>query len=230
MVLRWSGFIAADLVRSPLLSRSCTALTNVYNDLLLAADDGGFSALCLLDLTAAFEIVDHDLLMLRQERQFGLRGVVLLRFRSYLTGRTFQAICADSKPSMVISCCSVPQGSVLGPRIFILYTSDLEDAVASHDVRLHAYADDTQLYLKCHTQEATTAAHTLEACITDVTTWINMNRLKLNADKTELLWLGPNTVLPYLAAVDPHSRLEQRQPRPVTMCVCSESPFLRTSA
>ena len=68
----------------------------------------------------------------------------------------------------VVICCSVPQGSVLGPRMFILYTADLEDAVAVHDVRLHAYADDTQLYLKCQAQEATTAAHTLEACITDV--------------------------------------------------------------
>jgi len=55
---------------------------------------------------------------------------------------------------------------------------------------LHAYADDTQLYLKCHTQEATTAVHTLEAWTTDVTAWVNMNRLKLNANKTELLWAG----------------------------------------
>lgn len=167
-----------------------TAVTKVYNDLLLAADDGEVSALCLLDLTAAFDTVDHDLLMLRLERQFGLRGVVLQWFRSYLTGRTFQVIYAGSKSSVVIICCSVPQGSVLGPRMFILYTADLEDAVAAHDVRLHAYADDTQLYLKCQAQEATAAAHTLEACITDVTAWTNMNRLKLNADKTELLWAG----------------------------------------
>jgi len=94
---------------------------------------------------------------------------------------------ADSKSSVVIICCSVPQGSVLGPRMYILYTADLEDAVAAHDVRLHAYAEDTRLYLKCHTQEAMTAAHTLEACI-DVTAWMNMNRLMLNADKTDLLW------------------------------------------
>jgi len=66
-------------------------------------------------------------------------------------------------------CCSVPQSSVLGPRFFVLYTADLEDAVVAHDVRLRAYADDTQLYIKCHPQEATTAAHTLEACISDVT-------------------------------------------------------------
>ena len=54
-----------------------TAATKVYNDLLLAADDGDVTALCLLDLTAAFNTVDHDLLMPRLERQFGLRGVAL---------------------------------------------------------------------------------------------------------------------------------------------------------
>ena len=74
-----------------------TAVTKVYNDLPLAADDGDVSALCLLDLTAAFDTIDHDLLMLRLERQFGLRGVVLQWFRSYLTGRSFQVIYAGSK-------------------------------------------------------------------------------------------------------------------------------------
>jgi len=97
-----------------------TAVTKVYIDVLLAADDGDVSALCLLDLTAAFDTVDHDLLMLRLQRQFGLRGVVLQWFRSYLTGRTFQVIYADSTSSVVIICCSVPQGSVLGPRMFHL--------------------------------------------------------------------------------------------------------------
>ena len=71
-----------------------TAATKVYNDLLLAADDGDVTALCLLDLTAALDTVDHDLLILRLERQFGLRGVVLKWFRSYLTGRIFQVVYA----------------------------------------------------------------------------------------------------------------------------------------
>ena len=64
-----------------------TAVTKVYNDLLLAVDQGDVSALCLLDLTAALDTVDHDLLMLRLERQFGLRGVVLQWFSSYLSDR-----------------------------------------------------------------------------------------------------------------------------------------------
>ena len=60
--------------------RTETAVSKVYNDLLLAADEGQMSALCLLDLTAAFDIVDHELLLLRLEHQFGLRGTVLQWF------------------------------------------------------------------------------------------------------------------------------------------------------
>jgi len=74
-----------------------TAATKVYNDLFLAADDGDVTALCLLDLTAAFDTIDHDLLMLRLERQFGLCGVVLQWFCSYLTDRTFQVVYAGRK-------------------------------------------------------------------------------------------------------------------------------------
>ena len=69
-----------------------TAVANVYNDLLLAADQGQVSAMCLLDLTAAFDTVDHELLVLRLELQFGVRGVALQWFGSYLSGRSFQML------------------------------------------------------------------------------------------------------------------------------------------
>ena len=67
-------------------------MLKVYNDLLIAADSGQVSALCLLDLTATFDTVDHDLLILRLERQFGLRSVVLQWFRSYLCDRSFRVV------------------------------------------------------------------------------------------------------------------------------------------
>jgi len=93
-----------------------TAVTKVVNNLLLAADSGQMSALCLLDLTAAFDTVDHELLISRLERQFGLRGVVLEWFRS--SGRTFRVVFSGSTSSIIYIVCSVPQGSVLGPLFF----------------------------------------------------------------------------------------------------------------
>ena len=97
--------------------------------MILAADSGHFmSALCLLDLTAAFDTVDHDLLTLRLERQFGLRGIVAY-------SSSFDRIClTDLIKSSTATIrhqkfCSVPQGSVLGPRLFISYTADLANVV-----------------------------------------------------------------------------------------------------
>jgi len=96
-------------------------------------------ALCLLDLTGAFDFVDHDLMVLKLERQFGLRGVVLDWFRSYLCGRTYRVI-HDGKTSYTVHViCSVPQVSVLGPRMFILYVADLEVVAAKHSVNTHCH-------------------------------------------------------------------------------------------
>jgi len=142
-----------------------TAVLKIYDDLLLAADNGDESALCLLDLTAAFNTVDHDLVMLKLECQFGLRGVILDWFRSYLCGRTYRVI------HHVI--CSVPQGSVLGPRMFILCAANLEDVAAKHSVNIYGYADDTQLYLHGCRDDMTSTVHRLESCITDVGQWMS---------------------------------------------------------
>ena len=121
-----------------------TAVANVYNDLLLAADQGQVSALRLLDLTAAFDTVDHELLLLRLERQFGVHGVALQWFGSYLSGRSFQVLYGGSMSSSVVILCSVPQGSVLGPWLFILYIADLTDVANEHCATIHMFADDIQ--------------------------------------------------------------------------------------
>jgi len=144
----------------------------------------------LLDLTAAFDTVDHELLISRLERQFRLRGVVLEWFRSYLSDRTFRVVFSGSTSSIIYVVCSVPQGSVLGPLLFIVYTADLAAIAEKHDISLHAFADDMQLYLHCRRTDRASAGARLEQCITDVGRWMCANRLKLNADKTELLWVG----------------------------------------
>jgi len=115
-----------------------------------------------------------------------MRSVALKWFSSYLPGRTFRVVyggCIRTSSTVYIPC-SVPQGSVLGPRLFILYTADLEDHVAEHGVSFHAFADDTQLYVQCRRDDVMSAVRRLENCIDDVSHWMSANRLNLNADKT----------------------------------------------
>ena len=185
-----------------------TAVTKVYNDMLLAADGGQVTALCLLDLTAAFDTVDHDLLLLRLERQFGIHGVALQWFRSYLQGRSFRVIYGGSTSTTIHIACSVPQGSVLGPRLFILYKADLAEVVEKHNVNIHVFADDTQLYQHCHRREMTTTVRQLEQCLVDVSHWMSANRLKLNPEKTELLWAGSRYSQSWLGSTGLSLRME----------------------
>jgi len=144
----------------------------------------------LLDLTAAFDTVDHDLLMLHLGRQFGIHGVTFEWFRSYLQGRLFHVIYGGSTTAMVHIVCSVPQGSVLGSHLYILYKADLAKVVKKYDVSIHAFADDTQLCRHCFRYEMAATVVRLELCLEQVSHWMSANHLKLNADETELLWAG----------------------------------------
>ena len=139
--------------------------------------------------------------------QFGLRGNVLEWFRSYLSDRTFRVVYGGNTSCTVVIFCSVPQGSVLGPRLFILYIADLADEIDQHGVNFHAYADDSQLYVHCNRVDTASTVTRLERCIADIGHWMSANRLKLNADKTELLWTGTKHSLSLLGGSGPDLRL-----------------------
>ena len=122
-----------------------TAVLKVYNDLVLAADKGYVTALILLDFSAAFDCVDHCILLKVLLDSFGISGTFLNWFLSYLSNRT-QYVRINLLISSIASVLfGVPQGSVLGPLLFILYTSALSAIASRHGIEIHLYADDTQL-------------------------------------------------------------------------------------
>jgi len=96
----------------------------VLSDILLAIDSGDLSALVLLDLSAAFDMVDHDILIRRLKTPYGLSGMVLQWFQTYLVGRSQCVRTGLSASLLTLIVCGVPQGSVLGPILFLLYTAD----------------------------------------------------------------------------------------------------------
>ena len=97
--------------------------------------------LVLLGLSAAFDTIDHDILLHRLQHMFGIQGTVLSWFRSYLT-RRFQFVSTQGTHSDQIElCCGVLQGSVLGPILFILYTQPLTSVILKHSVSYMLYAD-----------------------------------------------------------------------------------------
>ena len=107
--------------------------------------NGDLTMLTLLDLSAAFDTVDHETLIERLGVSFGLRGTVLGWFQSYLDGRTQ---CVRSGSS-TYGTCGVPQESVRGAILFLLYAAGLTRLIESHDLHPHGYADDTQIYGSC---------------------------------------------------------------------------------
>ena len=164
-----------------------TAVNKILNDLLLAADQGQVSALCLLDLTAAFDTVDHSLLLTRLQRCFGVECHCLEWFSSYLSGRSYRVVVNGVSSKVIYIICSVPQGSVLGPVLFILYVADLAGIVAEYNISVHAYADDNQLYIHCQPEDAQSAVLSVQQCVSVIEQWMAASRLRLNMDKTELM-------------------------------------------
>jgi len=115
----------------------------ITNDLLMAADKGLISVLVLLDLSAAFDTIDHCILLQRLDQSIGISGTALSWFKSYLSDRS-QFIFVNDDASITTNVSHrVLQGSVLGPIIFTLYMLPLGNFIRKHSINLHCYADDT---------------------------------------------------------------------------------------
>ena len=168
-------------------------MIEVANDILLNMSSQRVTLLVLLDLSAAFDTVDHAILLKRLTTDFGIGGKALEWFSSYLSGRSQRVLFEGATSDSFDLRFGVPQGSCLGPLLFVVYASKLFEIAQDHLPNAHCLADDTQLHFTFDPNGPTgqvMALQAMERCINDLRKWMNRDKLKINDDKTEFLVIG----------------------------------------
>ena len=165
-----------------------TALLRVKNDIMESVSQRKGVFLALLDLSAAFDTVNHNILLSRLDNDFGLKGNVLKWIRSYLSKRT-TVVSVDGIASQRLEFkYGIPQGSIIGPQQFTLYTTPIGDILREFGLRYHIYADDIQIYISFDPRDYNSiisALTRMSKCIDKIKHWMTVNYLKFNEDKTE---------------------------------------------
>lgn len=175
---------------------SCeTVLLRILNDILLTMDSKSCSILLLLDLSAAFDTVDHEKLLLILSNEIGLKGTVLNWFRSFLSGRLQATSVKGCTSSYIHMKYGVPQGSVLGPVLFNIYIRNFINLLRSAGYVVHGYADDHQVITAFRIEfQYQALCYSLPNCLNLIANWMSSYFLKLNAGKSNLLIFSPKNL------------------------------------
>jgi len=148
------------------------------------------TCLTLLDLSAVFDTIDHSILLERLSSLFGISSTALYWIKSCLLNRSFYVNIENSKSSVFQLLYGVRHGSVLGPLLFILYTTPLSTVISNSSANHQFYADDTQLLLPFSALDFSHNIIHLENTLTNIANWMSSNSLSLNPSKIEFLIFG----------------------------------------
>ena len=155
-------------------------------------------AYVLLDLSAAFDTIDHSILLNFLQKVLGVEGTVHEWFSSYLSNRTQSVSIGNIASDLLNISYGVPQGSVLGLILFCIYTLPLGDIIRKHNLNLHIYADDTQVYCSFNVKDEDSASSLLarlSKCVSEIRNWMSASKLKMNDEKTEFIIMSSPTYL-----------------------------------
>jgi len=158
-------------------------LSNIYSHI-----DSGSSVLAVsLDLSAAFDTVPHSTLLSRLQQNFGIHGLPLLWLKSYLADRS-QFVLVDGHCSSNLPLSTgVPQGSVLGPLLFSVFTSPIHSLISSFGLNHQQYADDTFIYCPLPSIDYAASLSNFEHCLSTLCTWFADNGLSVNPSKSDAI-------------------------------------------
>ena len=169
-----------------------TVIIKLVSDILWAMENQQVTAVIALDLSVAFNMVDHELLLSVLKHNLELEGKVLNWFHSYLHPRSYKVSIRKEyslEPNLPFS---VPQGSYAEAQIFNLYCSTIQEVINPH-LNLCGFADDYTVESKLkpgHCDDEVRCMCELEKCVVDLKVWMDENQLKMNSDKTELILFG----------------------------------------
>ena len=169
-----------------------TTMCAIVNDMAEIMEKGKCGFLVMLDLSAAFDTVDHRLL-LESLCAIGIKDEVYKWYENYLEDRSIAVVLMNEKSEIKKLKMGVPQGSVLGPLLFEIYTIELSKILDKHEVMYKLYADDTQFYFQFENIEE--AKRKIDAIMRDIRMWMMSKKLKLNEDKTECMLFGSANAL-----------------------------------
>lgn len=171
---------------------TATALANVNDDIITASDAGMCTILILLDFSRAFDCLNVELLLAKLS-YYGISGESCDWFRSFLTNRSQYVEIESEQGDLLKSKLNIvnrgtPQGSILSPILFILFTADLPKHIKNS--KIHLYADDTQIYYSFKPEMLREAVEKINEDLSSIHDWANNNTLVLNAAKTKYMVLG----------------------------------------
>ncbi len=171
-----------------------SALLCILNDLTWACDNGLLSLLVLLDFSKAFDTINHKLLLAKL-KALGCSEFVVKWFESYLSNRYQQVISNSELSERKLLKSGVPQGSVLGPLLFIIFTSDFKESLNCSNY--HLYADDSQIYTHFERDNHALAIEAINNNLNNIVKWANSRFLILNEMKSKVLVVGSKHNLNY---------------------------------
>ena len=176
-----------------------TSLIKLSNDILWSMERQHMTGTAILDLSASFDTVDHEIPLQILEQNFGFPDKALIWFQNYLRPWSFRVNINGKYSKLTDLKFGVPQGSCCGANLFTCYCSLIKDSIPS-SMTLSGFADDHSIRksftAKCHTSEVNTIS-TMENTLTKIADWMTSMQLKLNSDKTEFIMFGSRQMLKY---------------------------------
>ena len=175
-----------------------TVLVKLANDTLWNMEKQLVTPLVCVDLSAAFDTVNHDVLLQILRNKFGVADTALSWFERYLRPRSAKVYIGQDSSDAANLSFSVPQGSICGPILYTVYASTISNYIEDYQVSILGYADDHSIYdsfnPNCSMSENAIMSNT-ESCLVSINEWMNLNRLKMNNEKTEFMLLGSRAQL-----------------------------------